>query len=599
MEGRTENSGEQIKRLQRGMNDLVSLLALPAMWSVDDSSQIGRTLRDVLLSMLNLDLVYVRLNNSAGAKPAEMVGIAPPSTLAVPPQEIGDTLKRWMGDDPQKWHPLVRNLLGHGDISIVPLSIGLQCELGVIVVASRRLDFPDQVERLLLDVAKNQAAIGLREARLLSEQKRIADELDRRVVQRTRELAAVNEELKKEIIERKAAEEELRRSETFLAEAQRLSSTGNFSWRLDTDEIAFSDELSRIFEFDRDTPVTLERIAARVHPDDIPLLTEKIEQARRTDAEVNYEIRLRMADGAVKYLHTITYRTRDLVDRSEIIGAVRDVSQRRLAEDALGKARSELAHMARVTSLGALTASIAHEVNQPLTGIVTNASTCLRMLAADPPNVEGARETARRIIRDGNRGADVIARLRALFTKKDIAVEMVDLTQATQEVVALSLSELQLRRLVVRMELSDDLPRIMGDRVQLQQVILNLLLNASDAMSNVNDRPRLLQIRTEYDNDKVCLTVQDSGVGLDPQIVDRLFDPFYTTKSTGMGIGLSVSRSIIENHRGRLWAASHDGPGATFSFSIPRAPALEMGATGVGTNRTRSVMDAQQVVRSQ
>ena len=236
--------------------------------------------------------------------------------------------------------------------------------------------------------------------------------------------------------------------------------------------------------------------------------------------------------------------------------------------------------MARVTSLGALTASIAHEVNQPLSGIITNASTCLRMLAADPPNVDGARETARRTIRDGNRASDVITRLRALFSKKDATTESVDLNEATREVIALSLSELQRNRVILRAELADDLPPVTGDRVQLQQVILNLLLNASDAMSGVDDRPRQLVIRTERDEgDRVRLTVQDAGVGFDPQAVDRLFEAFYTTKSDGMGIGLSVSRSIIESHHGRLWATPNDGPGATFSFSIPRRPEGATGAT--------------------
>jgi signal transduction histidine kinase len=220
-----------------------------------------------------------------------------------------------------------------------------------------------------------------------------------------------------------------------------------------------------------------------------------------------------------------------------------------------------------------LTASIAHEVNQPLSGIITNASTCLRMLAADPPNVDGARETARRTIRDGNRASDVITRLRALFDKKDTKTESVDLNEATREVIALSLSELQRSQVILRTELAKDLPPVTGDRVQLQQVILNLLRNASDSMSGIDDRPRNLVIRTERDeDDRVRLTVQDTGVGFEPQAVGRLFEAFYTTKSGGMGIGLSVSRSIIESHHGRLWAAPNDGPGATFSFSIPRTP---------------------------
>jgi C4-dicarboxylate-specific signal transduction histidine kinase len=342
-------------------------------------------------------------------------------------------------------------------------------------------------------------------------------------------------------------------------------------WRLDTDEITFSEQLYRIHEFDRDSPVTLERIRSRIHPEDLPLLSEKIERARAGGNSVlNYEIRLRMPNGSVKYLRTIAHGNRDRDGRPEIIGAVQDVTERRLAEEALTQARSDLAHVTRVTSLGMLTASIAHEVNQPLSGIITNASTCLRMLAAAPPNVEGARETAKRTIRDGNRASELITRLRALFSKKESTTEPVDLNEAAQEVIALSLSELQRNRVILRPEFADDLPVVTGDRVQLQQVILNLLKNASDAMRAVNDRPRQLQIRTERGtNDEVRLFVRDAGVGLDPQAMDRLFQAFYTTKNDGMGIGLSVSRSIIERHHGRLWAEPNDGPGATFSFSIP------------------------------
>jgi PAS domain S-box-containing protein len=273
--------------------------------------------------------------------------------------------------------------------------------------------------------------------------------------------------------------------------------------------------------------------------------------------------------------------------------------ERRLSEEALSKVRSELAHVARAQSLGVLTASIAHEVNQPLSGIITNANTCLRMLAADPPNVDGARETARRTIRDGNRAADVVTRLRALFSRKDATTEPVDLNEAAREVIALSWSELQRSRVILRPELADILPPVTGDRVQLQQVILNLLLNAAEAMSSVNDRARQLVIRTERDEgDRVRLTVQDAGVGLDPQAADKLFEAFYSTKSGGMGIGLSVSRSIIERHHGRLWAAPNDGPGATFAFSIPRAPDGVKNAHSPGAVRTPAVRAAQQVMRN-
>ena len=217
-----------------------------------------------------------------------------------------------------------------------------------------------------------------------------------------------------------------------------------------------------------------------------------------------------------------------------------------------------------------LTASIAHEVNQPLSGIITNASTCLRMLSAEPPNVDGARETARRTIRDGNRASDVITRLRTLYSKKDPQPESMDLNDATREVISLSLSDLQGNRVILRHELADDLPPVTGDKIQLQQVVLNLLRNAWDAMSTVEDHPRELVIRTEQDaGNWVRLSVKDAGVGFPHQAADKLFEAFYTTKTGGMGIGLSISRSIIEAHHGHLWATANDGPGATFSFAIP------------------------------
>jgi PAS domain S-box-containing protein len=395
----------------------------------------------------------------------------------------------------------------------------------------------------------------------------------------------------RDITERKRAEQELRRSEAFLAEAQHLSRIGSFSWRVATDEITWSEQLYRIFQIDRNVQMTFELIGTRIHPEDLSIFQEHIERSRRDRGDVQLEFRLRMPDGAIKYVHVAAHFRGDH-GRLEYFGAVQDVTERRSSEEALSKARSELSQMARVTSLGVLTASIAHEVNQPLSGIVTNASTCLRMLAADPPNVDGARETARRTIRDANRASEVISRLRSLYGKKDPTIESVDLNEATREVLTLSLSELQRNRVIVLQELAEGLPLVAGDRVQLQQVILNLIRNASDAMSAVEDRPRQLLIRTDPDdNDRVRLSVSDVGTGFEPQAADRLFEAFYTTKNEGMGIGLSVSRSIIDRHHGRLWATPNDGPGVTFSFSIPCRPE---GSASDGTRASHmpSVSDA-------
>ena len=698
MKAQLEHPADETKRLRRYINDLVSLLALPAMWSGTKPCDIVHTLLDSLLRMLDLDFVYVGLTGLVDAAPSERVRVARSQEQMFRPRELCTFLDRWLGDDPQECYLQERSHIGEQEVSLVSWPLGVQREIGVIVAGSRRTDFPQDTEALLLSIAANQALTGLRQAKLLTEQKRVADELDQTVAQRTAELAAANEGLRKEVAERrraeealatsehnlrlivdsipglvtlltpagevelvnpqlveycgrtleelrlwgtsdtvhaedlprvvqifarsitsgnpydfetrlrrfdgvyrwfqvrglpvrdangqilrwcslltdiderKCAEDALKRSEVFLAEAQRLSLTGSFSWRVATDEITWSEQLYRIFEFEPGTPVTLERIGSRVYPEDIPLLQDMIERARGAGTDFEYEHRLLMPDGSVKFLHLVAHGTRDQDGRLEYIGASQDVTAWRLSEQSLRKAQSDLAHVARITTLSSLTASIAHEVNQPLSGIITNASTCLRMLASDPPDVDGARETARRTIRDGNRATEVIARVRALFTKKEPKAESVDLNAATREVIALSLSDLQLNRIILRSEYAQDLPAVTGDRVQLQQVVLNLLRNASDAMSAVYDHPRELLVRTERDGgNQVRLSVRDAGVGFDPQATDRLFDAFYTTKSNGMGIGLSVSRSIIENHRGRLWAEPNDGPGATFSFSIPAA----------------------------
>ena len=253
-----------------------------------------------------------------------------------------------------------------------------------------------------------------------------------------------------------------------------------------------------------------------------------------------------------------------------LIERARERESARRCEKMLSKLRSELTHVARVASLGALTASIVHEVNQPLCSCITNAGTCARMLEDMPLDLEGARETARRAIRDGQRAAEVITRLRALFGKKGAPAECVNLNEAAQEVLALAAGELRRHRVAVRTQLAKNLPTVTGDRVQLQQVILNLILNALDAMSGIRLRPRRLLLKTQVNAaDGVRVLVKDAGIGLEPGDLERFFEAFYTTKDDGMGVGLSVSRSIIESHGGQIWGRPNEGAGATFCFSIP------------------------------
>jgi PAS domain S-box-containing protein len=251
--------------------------------------------------------------------------------------------------------------------------------------------------------------------------------------------------------------------------------------------------------------------------------------------------------------------------------ALRTREERSRAERALREAQAELAHVARVMIMGELTASIAHEVNQPLAAVVANANAGLRWLANAPPNLAEAREAISRIVRDGKRASDVIGRIRALVKKGDTEKALLDINEVLQEVVSLTRSEIEKSGVVFKLNLTSGLSPLMGDRIQLQQVILNLVMNGIEAMSTVTDRPRQMLIYSrEYESDKILVAVQDSGIGIDSQNLEKIFDAFYTTKSQGMGMGLAISRSIIENHGGRLWAEPNDGPGATFQFTLER-----------------------------
>jgi signal transduction histidine kinase len=370
----------------------------------------------------------------------------------------------------------------------------------------------------------------------------------------------------------KASEAEQRRANMQLTDAHRLSRTGSFTWDVLADNHIWTEEIFRLFEFDPATKVNMQMMFESIHPEDRPAVESLLGRAVES-AEFDFGFRVMTRTGSLKHARVIGRRIGQVTDRPVFMGAMQDVTSSKVAEEALNQARLELTHVARLATLSAMTASITHEVSQPISGILTNANTCARMLAADPPNVVGAAETVRRTIRDANRASEVIKRLRAMFAKKVPTMEMVDLNEAAREVIAISSAELRRSRSVLQEDFAESLPAISGDRVQLQQVILNLLLNAADAMSGIEDRPRTLRVQTQvHGSDSIKLLVQDSGVGLDPRGIDKLFEAFYTTKAQGLGIGLAISRSIIESHKGKLWAMANDGPGATFGFCIPCAP---------------------------
>jgi PAS domain S-box-containing protein len=382
----------------------------------------------------------------------------------------------------------------------------------------------------------------------------------------------------RDITQRKQADEQLRRSEAYLAEAQRLSLTGSFGWRVNTGELFWSDETFRILEYDRATKPSLDDVFNRVHPDDLALVKQTLDQASRKGTSLDFEHRLLMPGGAVKHVHVVGHALNDEPDIREFVGAVMDVTEHCRAKAALElaltelnkseQARAELARAARVTAMGELAAAIAHEVNQPLAAVVTNANACLRWLDRATPNLDEARMAVQRIVRDGNRGSEVIRRIRALLKKEPPQKTPVNVNELVQEIIRLA--QIKSHGVGLQLALANDLPPVAADRVQLQQVLLNLVTNALESMKTIRDRPRVLRIETKSsESEGVLIAVRDSGDGLPSEKMGQLFDTFYTTKPSGLGMGLSISRTIVEAHGGRLWAEGNDGPGATFRFSLP------------------------------
>lgn len=375
-------------------------------------------------------------------------------------------------------------------------------------------------------------------------------------------------ETNNDIHERKRAETALRRSEAYLAEAQKISRTGSFGWDSETGELYWSEETFRLFACDPAEPPTRERILERVHELDRPLVAAAMAAAQAEARPLDLRHRLRLPDGTVRHVHVLADASRGADGTVQIVGAVMDVTAAHEAEEALAQAQIELTHATRVATLGELTASIAHEINQPLAAIVTNGEAGLRWLMREIPDLGEVRRSVERMIADGRRASEVVARLRALARKAAPAAQPVDLNDVIED--ALALVQREIERAAVRLDrdLAADLPAVGGDRVQLQQVLINLVVNAVQAMAATSRRE--LVVSSAAEADEIVVRVVDSGAGIAPELADRLFAAFYTTKPDGMGMGLSICRSIIEAHGGRIRAAANDGrPGATFEFRLP------------------------------
>src|SRR3984885_2502476 len=374
--------------------------------------------------------------------------------------------------------------------------------------------------------------------------------------------------------ERKKAEEALRRSEAYLMEAQRLSHTGSFGWNVLSGEVYWSDETYRIFEYETMTKPTIQRAIDRCHQDDRMRLSQVLERAAMEKSDFNVEHRLMMPDGSVKHIRTVARPSTDEDPQTSMyVGAVFDITERKRAErehERLRQLEAELAHMNRLTTMGELTASIAHKINQPLAAIVTQSEAALEFLDRDEPDLDEVQDALSAIRGDGVRAAEVIRSLRALAKKSGPQLAGLDIDNLISEVLALARGELLRHDVVLNTELDAAERPVMGDQVQLQQVLLNLIMNGVEAMKEVTERARELTVSsTLAEPGGVLIAVRDTGSGLDPAVVERVFHPFFTTKPDGLGMGLSICRSIIEAHGGRLWVSPRRPHGADVRFTVP------------------------------
>src|SRR5713101_1094955 len=549
----TESHTESVE-LRTALRELVALSTIPAAWVGREPPIIAAGLADVLVGSLQLDFAFVRLCDPKGGGAIEV-------TRGHGWKAFPEWLRTHQGGVGQfSCKEIVADLGGAETCRGVVIPIGVNAEAGLVAAACTRTDFPSEIDQLLLSVAANHAAAAFQNARL-------RHELDAKVA----ELSQARNELEMKVAERTA---DLQRSEAYLAEAQKLTHTGSWACNIATREILHSsEEHSRLYGFDPERGIpSFEEMVQRMHPEDRPRVVESAERANCARKDFEAQFRLLLPDGTTRYVHGVGHPVfNPSGDVGEFVGILMDVTERRRADEErerLRQVQADLAHLSRVTTMGELTASLAHEIRQPIGAAATNAKTCLRWLGRDYPNVQEASQAAARMVKDVTRAGEIISSISLLFKKNALQRELVDVNELIREMIVLLRRDANRYSISIRTELAEHLPRVMGDRVQLQQVFMNLMLNGIDAMKDTTGASALT-IKSETADGQVLISVSDTGVGFPQEQADQIFKAFFTTKDNGTGMGLPISRSIIESHGGRLWAAGASGRGATFHFTLP------------------------------
>jgi PAS domain S-box-containing protein len=539
-----------IARLRRAIRDLVALSAVPAAWVGREPPAIAAGLADVLVGSLYLDFVFVRLCDPKG-------GAAVEATRGSAWKSFPEWLRGYLAAVTQFSHREVIPDVGGGAEPCrgVVVPIGVDGEGGLVAVASDRTNFPNEIDQLLLSVAANHGATAFQSARLQAELRQARNELETKVAERTAEL-------RRTTAEAVAAQHRFR---------VLVNTLDGIVWEADAETFAFSfvsDQAEHILGYPVERWLEPTFWRDHLHPEDRDWVVEYCVTATSENRSHDFEYRMIAADGRVVWL-------RDLVavvvqgDRARRLrGVMVDITKRKQSEEVLRQAQADLAHVSRVTTMGELTASLAHEIRQPIAAAVANASTCLRWLARNRPDVKEAREAASRLVKDTTRASDIIDRIRLLFQKGALQRELVDVNEVIREMSVLLEHEATRYSISIRAELAADLPPVLADRVQLQQVLMNLMLNGIEAMKDINPGGELT-IKSQQENNHLAISVSDTGVGLAPEQADQIFKAFFTTKPQGTGLGLPISRSIIESHGGRLWSTANAGRGATFHLTLP------------------------------